>query len=47
METTPFTIRLPIDLKEKLERAAADDNRSVNNMILTILLKWSKENCKD
>ena len=32
-----FKLRLPLDLKERIERAAADNNRSMNAEIVTAL----------
>ncbi len=43
----PTSIRLPLDLKEKLEKAAKEDQRSVNNLIVLILSRWVKEHEKD
>ena len=45
-DTIPTSIRLPIELKEQLERAAAADDRTLNNMILVILKRWVKENAE-
>lgn len=43
----PTSIRLPLELKEKLEKAAKEDQRSVNNLIVLILSRWVKEHEKD
>ena len=43
-DTIPTSIRLPRDLKESLERAAKEDERTLNNKILVILKRWVKEN---
>lgn len=36
----PDSIRLPMDLKEQLIRIAATENRSLSNVIITILKQW-------
>lgn len=46
-DTIPTSVRLPVDLKEKLEAAAAADDRTLNNMILVILKRWVKEHEKE
>lgn len=46
-DTIPTSIRLPVELKEKLEAAAAADDRTLNNMILVILKRWVKEHEKE
>lgn len=38
-KNTRTLITLPKDLKEKLETMAKKENRSLNNLILTILLR--------
>ena len=38
-KNTRVLITLPKDLKEQLEKRAKLENRSLNNLILTILLK--------
>ena len=42
-DTIPTSIRLPVDLKEKLEAAAAADDRTLNNLILVILKRWIRD----
>ena len=46
-DTIATSVRLPKDLKEKLEAAAAADDRTLNNMILVILKRWVKEHEKE
>lgn len=41
---TRMTLRLPNDLKEQLSREAANQNRSIHNMIITILRKYFATN---
>lgn len=36
---TKILFTLPIELKEELQKEAQEDNRSLNNYILTLLLK--------
>ena len=42
-DNTRTIITLPKDLKEKLEILAKADNRSLNNLIVTNLLKLAEE----
>lgn len=42
-DTIPTSIRLPVDLKGKLEAAAAADDRTLNNLILVILKRWIRD----
>lgn len=35
-------ITFPKELKERLERIAKDDNRSFNNLVITILQEYMK-----
>ena len=46
-DVKPTSIRLPLELKEKLERAAKEDQRSLNNLIVLILTRWVKEHEKE
>jgi len=39
---TKILFTLPVDLKEELLKEADKENRSLNNYILTLLLKRSK-----
>ena len=41
---TRTTITISKDLKSKIETLAKEDNRSMNNMIITILDSYIKEN---
>ena len=38
-KNTRVLVTMPKELKDKLEKKAKDENRTVNNLILTILLK--------
>lgn len=38
-KNTRVLVTMPKELKEKLEARAKEENRSLNNLILTILLK--------
>lgn len=42
MSETRMTLRLPVVLKKKLEQEAKDDNRSLHNLIITILQNHTK-----
>lgn len=44
MDSVTFTIRIPPELKEQLEKIASEDDRSLNNLINIILKKYVKEN---
>lgn len=46
-ETIATSVRIDLDLKKKLEKMAADDQRSLNNYITLILRKWVEENYKE
>lgn len=39
-------VTMPISLVKELEKLADEDNRSVNNLIVTILLRYVNENKK-
>lgn len=39
---TRTTLRIPEDLKEKLREEAAKQNRSIHNLIITILREYFK-----
>lgn len=40
---TRTNITIPKDLKEKLENKAKEENRSFNNLVITILKEYLKE----
>lgn len=44
MEKAKTLLRYSPDLKEKLEKLADDDNRSLNNYIVKVLEQHVKEN---
>lgn len=44
METTTITFRTTEDIKKKLDNMALKENRTLSNMIETIILKWLDEN---
>ena len=46
-KTIPTTIRISETLKHDLEKKAASDNRSLNNLINIILQSYIKENVPD
>ena len=39
----PYTIRMSDDLRERLERAAIEERRSVSNLIRMILEDWLED----
>lgn len=39
-QNTPMSIRASVDMKLRLERAAAADHRSTSSLITTILMNW-------
>ena len=41
---TRTTLRIPDDLKEKLREEAEQQNRSIHNLIITILREYFKRN---
>ena len=43
METTTITFRTNEDVKKKLDNIAIDENRTMSNLIETIVLKWLEE----
>ena len=43
METTTITFRTTEDTKKKLDSIALEENRTLSNMIETIVLQWLKE----
>lgn len=44
MRTHPLSVRLPLDVKAALERAAAADLRSQSSMVEKILTEWLRQN---
>lgn len=46
MDDWRINLRLPVDMKELLKKKAEEENRSVNNMILTIIKKYLEEDGK-
>ena len=47
METTTITFRTTEDVKKKLDNMALEQNRTLSNMIETIVLKWLEEQEKN
>lgn len=50
MEQTTITFRTTEDVKKELDNIAQDENRTLSNMVETIILKFleqKKEECKD
>lgn len=47
METAIITLRTKLELKQKLDMLALEDNRSLNNLIETILMKYVEEQEKN
>ena len=43
MNSVTTTLRLSEDLKKKLDRLALEQNRSLNNLITTIILQYLDE----
>ena len=39
----PLGLRVPLDVKKALERAAIDEDRSMSNLVVRILADWLKE----
>lgn len=46
MDDWRINLRLPANIKEPLKKKAKEENRSVNNMILTIIKKYLEEDGK-
>ncbi|MCD8109594.1 MAG: Arc family DNA-binding protein [Clostridiales bacterium] len=42
-KSATFSIRIPHELKESLEKIASEDHRSLNNLINIILMKYVDE----
>ena len=43
MESTTITFITTEEIKKKLDSAALDQNRTLSNMIETIIIKWLEE----
>jgi|GEM_PF-4905932 len=41
---SPFAVRLPAELRQKLERRAKEESRSLSNLIVKILQEWIENN---
>ena len=41
---SPFAVRLPSDLRQKLEEKAKEESRSLSNLIVKILQEWIEDN---
>lgn len=41
---TRYSLTIPKDLKQQLEKIAGTQNRSLNNLIVTILKDYAKSN---
>jgi len=46
METTTITFRTTEDIKKALDNLALEENRTLSNMIETIIIKWLEEHKK-
>lgn len=46
MNNTIITLRTSEEIKKELDRLALEDNRSLNNYIINILIKHIEENQK-
>lgn len=44
---TRTTITIPKDLKNKLEAMAKEQNRSLNNLIITVLMMYTRSSLDD
>lgn len=44
METTTITFRTTADIKQILDNIALEQNRTLSNMIETIIIQWLKDN---
>ncbi len=47
MNTVIITLRTHEDIKKELDMLALKENRSLNNLVNTILMKYLEENKKD
>ena len=43
MENTTITFRTTEEIKKKLDNIALEENRTLSNMIETIIIKWLEE----
>lgn len=43
MESVTITFRTTEDIKKELDNIALEENRTLSNMVETILLEWLKE----
>lgn len=43
MESAIITLRTKLELKQKLDMLAIEENRSLNNLIETVLMKYVEE----
>ncbi len=43
MDSVTITFRTTEDIKKKLDNIALDQNRTLSNMIETIIIKWLEE----
>lgn len=46
METTTITFRTTEDIKKELDNIAQEENRTLSNLVETIIIKWLDENRK-
>lgn len=46
METTTITFRTTEDIKKELDNLALEENRTLSNMIETIIIKWLEDKKK-
>ncbi len=46
MEPTTITFRTTEDVKKELDNIAQEENRTLSNLVETIILKWLEENNK-
>ncbi len=47
METTTITFRTTEDIKKELDNMALDENRTLSNLIETIIIKYLEEKKKN
>lgn len=47
VKTAAISVRVPDDMKEQLERAAAEDRRSLASLVEKILAEWLSERGAD
>lgn len=46
-ETTTFTMRMPLEIHEFLEKYANDNFKSMSNIIIQLLIKLKKDEISD